>query len=219
MKRTLLSWSSGKDSAWALYLLEKDTNVDLIGLFTVVNEKYDRVAMHAVRTELLQKQADALGFPLKIIHIPDPCNDEEYKKVMSGFMENVFSQKIEYMAYGDLFLQDIRNYRENHLKGTGIMPIFPLWNKPTKELAEEILYSGVCAYITCVDPRKMSPECIGQKWSRSLIDSLPKTVDPCGENGEFHTVVVDGPMFKKPVKVSVGEVIERDGFVFADIIP
>lgn len=217
-KKTLLSWSSGKDSAWALHVLRQDPEIDVIGLYTVVNSMSQRVAMHAVRLELLERQAEAVDFPLRVIHIPDPCPNEQYKAIMQSFVDDAISQGIQCMAFGDLFLEDIRQYREQQLSGTGIEPYFPLWNRPTEQLAKEMLASGLRAYITCIDPRKLPRQYIGQEWSGSLLQELPATVDRCGENGEFHTVVVDGPMFRKPIHVQTGETIEREGFVFVDVV-
>ena len=218
-RRTLLSWSSGKDSAWALHVLRQDPEIEVLGLFTVVNAKHHRVAMHAVRLRLLELQAEAVGLPLRVVEIPDPCSDEQYQAVMRRFIDESLLQGVQCMAFGDLFLQDVRDYRERQLCGTGIVPRFPLWNKPTCELAGEMLAAGLRAIITCVDPRKLPGNYAGREWSKTLLDELPATVDPCAENGEFHTVAVDGPMFLQPVPVKIGETVERDGFFFADILP
>ncbi len=218
-KRTLLSWSSGKDSAWALHVLRQDPEIELAGLFTVVNAKHQRVAMHAVRLRLLELQAEAVGLPLRVIEIPDPCSDQQYEAVMRQFVAESIARGVECMAFGDLFLQDVREYREKHLNGTGIVALFPLWNKPTDKLADEMLASGLRAVITSVDPRKLPGHYVGREWSKTLLDELPATVDPCAENGEFHTVVVDGPMFRRPIQVQIGETVEREGFFFADVVP
>lgn len=175
--------------------------------------------MHAVRLRLLELQAEAVGLPLEVLEIPDPCSNEQYEDVMRRFVNKAIGQGVQCMAFGDLFLQDIREYREKQLLPIGIEPLFPLWNKPTRELAAEMLAAGVRAIVTCVDPRKISPDCVGREWSQAFIDELPPTVDPCAENGEFHTVVVDGPMFCRPIPIWVGETVERDGFVFADVVP
>jgi uncharacterized protein (TIGR00290 family) len=217
-QRTLLSWSSGKDSAWALHVLRRDPGIDVIGLFTTVNQTHHRVAMHAVRVELLQRQAEAAGLPLHMLPIPDPCSNEEYAAVMKRFVEEARIQGVEYMAFGDLFLADVRSYRENQLKDTGITPIFPLWQIPTERLIDEMLSGGLGAFLTCVDPRQLSANFAGRRLDRTLLGEFPETVDPCGENGEFHTFAFDGPMFQKPVEVRVGEVVQRDGFVFADLL-
>jgi len=218
-KKTLLSWSSGKDSAWALHALRQDPEIDLSGLYTVVNRKYDRVSMHATRSDLLERQANALGLPLQIINIPHPCSNDECDAIMESFVRNAVKIGIDCMAFGDLFLRDVRDYRENQLRGTGIKPLFPIWKSPTHILAERMLSSGVEAYISCLDPQKVSDSLAGRRWSKSLIEELPENVDPCGENGEFHTVVVGGPMFAESIPVRIGETVDREGFVFADIIP
>ncbi len=219
MKRTLLSWSSGKDSAWALHSLWNDPEVDIRGLFTMATETYGRVSMHATRLELLQRQADAVGLPLHVINIPYPCSNEQYDAIMRSFIHQSLTNRIECMAFGDLFLQDVRKYREDQLRGTGITPLFPLWGIPTAMLAEQMLSSGVEAYISCVDPTKVPATLAGRLWSNTLLNELPANADPCGENGEFHTVVIGGPFFSSPISVYFGETVEREGFVFADIIP
>jgi uncharacterized protein (TIGR00290 family) len=218
-KKTLLSWSSGKDSAWALYLLRQDSTIDLVGLFTVMNQKYNRVSMHATRLEMLQRQAKGVDLPLQTISLPDPCTNEQYDAVMRNFVTESVTKGAQCMAFGDLFLEDVRKYRENQLKGTGIEPLFPLWGIPTGQLAEQMLSAGLEAYICSVDLKKLPSHFAGRKWSRDLIAELPQGNDPCGENGEIHTVVVDGPMFRRPIPVSVGETIERNGFAYADITP
>jgi uncharacterized protein (TIGR00290 family) len=217
--RTLLSWSSGKDSAWALHVLRQNPQIETAGLFTTVNVKHRRVAMHAVRLRLLEIQAQAAGLPLRQIEIPDPCSNEQYASTMRRLVEESLADGVECMAFGDLFLQDVRDYREKQLQGTGIVPLFPLWNRPTKELAFEMLDAGLRAVITCVDPRRLSSDFAGREWSRALLAELPADCDPCGENGEFHTVAVAGPMFRQPIPAHVGQIVERDGFVFADVLP
>lgn len=218
-KKTLLSWSSGKDSAWALHVLRQDPNIDVLGLFTSVNQKYGRVSMHATPLELLERQAESVGLPVHTIHLPDPCTNAKYNTIMQQFIKDAIGKGIEYMAFGDLFLEGIRKYREDQLQGTGISPLFPLWEMPTKELAEGMLKAKMEAFISSVDLKKLPERFVGQKWSRDFVKGLPKDVDPCGENGEFHTVVVDGPMFRRPIPVRVGRHVRRDGFVYADIIP
>jgi uncharacterized protein (TIGR00290 family) len=218
-KKTLLSWSSGKDSAWALHVLQDNPGIELIGLFTAMNQKYNRVTMHATRLEMLKRQTDAVGLPLQTISLPDPCTNEQYAAIMQQFVTETAAKGIECMAFGDLFLQNIREYREKQLKGTGIEPVFPLWEIPTRELAEQMLSAGLDAYVSCVDLKKLPSSFAGRKWSRELLAELPRDCDPCGENGEMHTVVVGGPMFSKTVPVAVGEIVERNGFAFADIIP
>jgi uncharacterized protein (TIGR00290 family) len=218
-KKTLLSWSSGKDSAWALLLLQHDPRIELLGLFTVLNQKYNRVSMHATRLEVLQWQANAVGLPLQKIHLPDPCTNEQCDSIMRHFVTQCSATGVECMAFGDLFLEDIRNYRSNQLKGTGIEPLFPLWGIPTRGLAEQMLSAGLEAYVSSVDLSKLPSRFAGRKWSRDLIAEFPEDCDPCGENGEIHTVVVNGPMFRKAVTVRICDVVERNGFAYAEIIP
>ena len=174
-KRTLLSWSSGKDSAWALHVLRRDPEIELAGLFTTVNAKHQRVAMHAVRLRLLELQAEAVGLPLDVLEIPDPCSNEQYEAVMRQFVGQAIARGVQCMAFGDLFLQDIREYREKQLLPTGIVPLFPLWNKPTRELAAEMLAGGLRAFVTCVDPRKLPCGCVGREWSQAFLDELPSS--------------------------------------------
>jgi uncharacterized protein (TIGR00290 family) len=218
-KRTLVSWSSGKDSAWALHLLRQNPDVEVLGLFTVVNQAYQRVSMHATRMDLLHCQAEGVDLPLQIINLPDPCTDEECDAIMSDFVATSASKRIECMAYGDLFLEDIRHYRETQLRGTGIEPLFPLWGIPTKALAEQMLAAGLEAYVSSVDLKKLPAYFAGRRWARDLIAEFPEGIDPCGENGEIHTVVVGGPMFRETIPVTIGEIVQRDGFAYADIIP
>ena len=218
-KRTLASWSSGKDSAWALHMLRQQADIEIAGLFCTFNQKFDRVAMHGVRTELLSRQAESAGLPLRLIPIPYPCSDAEYEIIMKDFVEKAKQERIEYFGFGDLFLEDIRKYREAHLAGTGITPLFPLWGMPTEELSKEMVNSGLRAKITCVDPKYLSSEFAGQDYDQSFLDRIPANIDPCGENGEFHSFVFDGPMFKKAVNISVGETVSRDGFIYTDLLP
>ena len=218
-KNTLLSWSSGKDSAWALHLLQQDPRIELLGLFTVMNQKYNRASMHATRPEMLEKQAAAAGLPLQTINLPDPCAFAQCDAIMRQFVMDASAKGIECMAFGDLFLEDVRKYRENQVKGTGIDPVFPLWAIPTRELAGQMLSAGLDAYVSSVDLKKLPSRLAGRKWSKDLIAELPQDCDPCGENGEFHTVVAKGPMFRRPIPVRVGEIVERNGFAYADIIP
>jgi len=218
-KKTLLSWSSGKDSAWALQLLRQDPEINLVGLFTVMNNKYNRVSMHATRLEMLRCQTDSIGLPLELVHLPDPCTNEQCDSIMRHFVTASSAKGIELMVFGDLFLEDVRQYREKQLEGTGVEAVFPLWGIPTEELAERMLSAGVEAYVSSVDLKKLPSHLAGRKWSRDLLKEFPREIDPCGENGEIHTIVVDGPMFQKRIPVRVGEIIERDGFAYADIIP
>ncbi|MCJ7601714.1 MAG: hypothetical protein MUO63_09475 [Desulfobulbaceae bacterium] len=218
-RKTLLSWSSGKDSAWALHLLRQDPTTDLLGLFTVMNQKYNRVSMHATRLELLHRQAEAACLPIQLINLPDPCTNDQCDAIMRQFIAGSTAKGIDRIAFGDLFLEDVRQYRENQLTGTGIEPFFPLWKIPTVQLAEQMLAGGVEAYVSSVDLKKLPACCAGRKWSRELLKEFPEGTDPCGENGEIHTVVVGGPMFRKSIPVSVDEIVERSGFAYADIIP
>jgi uncharacterized protein (TIGR00290 family) len=218
-KITLLSWSSGKDCAWALHVLRQQPDIEVVGLFCTVNQEFSRVAMHAVRIELLQQQAESVGLPIHIINIPHPCSNEQYEAVMGKFIKKVKQKKIKFMAFGDIFLEDVRQYRENKLAGTGIEPLFPLWGIPTDQLSQEMVNKGLRAQITCVDPKVLSPEFVGFEYSSSFLERIPKNVDPCGERGEFHTFAFDGPIFNKKIIFTVGEVVHRDGFVFVDLLP
>jgi len=218
-KKTLLSWSSGKDSAWTLYQLQQDQDIELLGLVTTVNQTHQRVAMHAVRVELLEQQAAAANLPLYIIPIPHPCSNDEYNQAMSSFFESIKGLGITHMAFGDLYLEDIRQYRIENLKPTGLEPLFPLWLKPTGQLAQQMLEAGLKTHITCVDPKQLPASFVGREYNQQFLDELPAGVDPCGENGEFHSFAYAGPMFKYPIGISFGEVVERDGFVFADLMP
>ena len=214
-----MSWSSGKDSTLALHAARVAGEVEIVGLLTTVNSTADRVAMHAVRRELLASQADSLGLPLHVVELPWPCPNEVYEQRMTDAVGRAVADGVQRMVFGDLFLEDVRSYREQMLAGTGIEPVFPLWHRPTAELAEEMLVSGIRAVVTCVDPAQAPRELAGRWFDRELLKSLPARVDRCGENGEFHTFVVDGPGFGYPLDVSVGEIVERDGFVFADVVP
>ena len=215
----LLAWSSGKDSAWSLHALRQDPALEVVGLLTTLNEAYDRVAMHAVRRALLEAQAEAAGLPLVVVRIPSPCPNETYEAAMAAAVTDARARGITGIAFGDLFLEDIRRYREKQMSGTGLSLHFPLWGRPTAALAEAMIDGGLQARITCVDPRVMPEDLAGAAFDRALLARLPAGVDPCGENGEFHTFAWDGPMFRRPVPVRGGEVVTRDGFVFADLIP
>ncbi|HQO81414.1 MAG TPA: adenine nucleotide alpha hydrolase [Deltaproteobacteria bacterium] len=218
-KKTLLSWSSGKDSAWALHVLRRDPAVEIAGMFTVISDRSDRVSMHSTRAGLLRDQADAAGMALRIVRIPDCCTNEQYDAVMARFTAECAQEGIECMAFGDLSLEDVRRYRERRLKGTGIAPLFPLWGADTLELAEEMLAAGLETYISCVDLDRLPAGFAGRIWTRDLIGELPPGADPCGENGEFHTIVTAGPMFGRRIRVDIGGIVLRDGFAYADIIP
>ncbi len=214
----LLAWSSGKDSAWALQVLRLAGEVEVVGLLTTINESYGRVAMHAVRCDLLKAQAAAVALPLWPVPIPLSCSNAEYDAVMGAAMARAREAGIDAVAFGDLFLEDVRLYREGKLEETGIRPLFPLWGLPTDQLAREMLSSGLRARVTCVDPRQIPPELAGREWNTAFLADLPPSADPCGERGEFHTFAYDGPMFQAPVPIEGGEVLERDGFVFADLM-
>ncbi len=214
-----LSWSSGKDSAWALHIMRQRGDFEIAALLTTVNQKYQRVAMHAVRESILEQQAGSAGIPLVKIPIPSPCPNEVYERAMAEAMVRARSEGVTHVVFGDLFLEDIRKYREENLAKCGMTPVFPLWLKNTRELANEMIASGLRAYLTCVDSRKLDRSFAGRAFDEQFLADLPPHVDPCGENGEFHTCVVAGPMFASTIGVSVGEIVERDGFVFADVVP
>ena len=216
--RAWLAWSSGKDSAWALHRARREGHLDVVGLLTTVTEPFDRVSMHGVRVELLEAQAAATGLSLVKVPIPAPCPNEVYERVMSDALQQAHGDNITHMVFGDLFLEDIRAYRERQLDGTGIEPVFPLWGRPTRELAEEMIAGGLVAHVTCLDPRKLPRELAGRRFDRAFLSDLPEGIDPCAENGEFHTCVTAGPMFAEPLATTVGEVVDRDGFVFADLL-
>lgn len=218
MKRTLLSWSSGKDSAWSLYILKKRNEYEIAGLLTTFNGDADRVAMHGVRRELVKAQAEAAGIPLWEIDLPWPCSNQDYESAMLKTCEKALVSGIECVAFGDLFLTDIREYREKQLRGAGLQPVFPVWGSPTRALAEEMIASGLRAKLTCIDTQQINADFAGREFNRKLLSELPAPADPCGENGEFHSFVYAGPMFSKPVPVEVGEVVVRDQFAYADLL-
>ncbi|HEX7006259.1 MAG TPA: ATP-binding protein [Alphaproteobacteria bacterium] len=218
-KRALVAWSSGKDSAYALHLMRQDDGWEIAGLLTTVSDAYDRVAMHGVREALLDAQAEAAGLPLIKVRIPSPCPNEVYERAMGEAMAAALAQGVDHVVFGDLFLADIRAYREAQLAKIGMTPVFPLWRRDTATLAREMIAAGMAAVLTCVDPRQLDPAFAGRTFDGALLDALPPTVDPCGENGEFHTLVTAGPMFRHPIRARVGEVVTRDGFVFADVLP
>jgi uncharacterized protein (TIGR00290 family) len=217
--KALLCWSSGKDSAWALHRLREADEVEVVGLVTTVNEAAGRVAMHAVRDALLERQAAAAGLPLWRVPIPSRCSNAEYEAAMTGVVARALAEGVEQMGFGDLFLEDIRAYRERQLAGTGLEPCFPVWGLETAGLAREMVASGLRAHVTCVDPRQLDPAFAGRTFDADFLDDLPAGVDPCGENGEFHTFAFAGPMFAAPVAVEPGPVVERGGFHFADLLP
>jgi uncharacterized protein (TIGR00290 family) len=217
LRRIALSWSSGKDSAWTLHLLRQNPSIEVVALITTINQEFDRVAMHAVRRELVELQADAAGLPLWRVPLPWPCSNEEYEARMRKVCARALGEGVEAIAFGDLFLADIRAYRERQLAGTGLEPLFPVWQMPTRELAATMIAAGLRAKITCVDPKLLPREFAGREFDTAFLNDLPAGVDPCGENGEFHSFVYAGPMFGAPIPVELGEIVERDGFFFADL--
>ena len=213
-----LAWSSGKDSAWALHTVRQSSDLEIVALLTTVNRTHGRVAMHAVRESLLEAQAEAAGLPLVKVPIPSPCPNEVYERAMGEAMAQARDEGVWHVVFGDLFLGDIRAYREKQLATCGMTPVFPVWGKDTRRLAEEMIAGGLSAYLTCVDPRKLDRSFAGRRFDADLLAALPSSVDPCGENGEFHTFANEGPMFRRKIPVSLGDIVERDSFVFADLI-
>jgi uncharacterized protein (TIGR00290 family) len=218
MKRILLSWSSGKDSAWSLHVLRQRGEYEVAGLLTTFNEDAGRVAMHGVRRELVERQASAAELPLWAVALPWPCSNEQYESLMAQACATAVSEGIEAVAFGDLFLEDVRAYREKQMAGSGLEPIFPLWGRPTRALAEEMIAGGLCAKLTCIDTTKLSQSFAGREFDQALLADLPDEADPCGERGEFHSFVYAGPMLNGTVAVSVGVTVVRDQFAFADLI-
>ena len=218
--KILVSWSTGKDSAWMLHTLRQQRPDAIGGLLTTTNQAFDRVAMHAVRRELLQAQADATGLPLHVVPLPWPCSNEQYEGIMKTAVEGFVKDGYTHAAFGDLFLEDVRRYREERLAGSGLEPLFPIWKtKPTADLAQDMLEGGLRATLTCVNPKQLDRSFAGRTFDSSLLADLPAGVDPCGENGEFHSFAHTGPMFNHPIAVRVGDIVDRDGFVFADLLP
>jgi uncharacterized protein (TIGR00290 family) len=219
MKRVLLSWSSGKDSAWTLHVLRQQSEYEIAGLLTTFNEAADRVAMHGVRRSLVEQQAAAAGLPLWSIPLPWPCSNEQYEGLMTKACAKAVAEGIEAIAFGDLFLEDVRAYRVKQMAGTGLEPLFPVWGEPTDRLAHEMVASGLKTILTCVDTRKLNADFAGRRFDANLLAGLPSGIDPCGENGEFHSFVYAGPMFNSEIDVIAGETVVRDQFAFADLIP
>jgi uncharacterized protein (TIGR00290 family) len=217
-KRVVVSWSSGKDSAWALHRLRQRDDIEVVGLMTTLNQAFDRVAMHSTRAQVLEAQAVAAGLPLRKISLPWPCSNEQYEAIMSECVTALKADGVQAVAFGDLFLEDIRAYREKNLAGTGLEPLFPLWLEPTPQLAQEMIAGGLKAKLVCVDPKKLDPKFAGRDFDAQLLRDLPSTVDPCGENGEFHTCVYAGPMFVRELSITLGEIVERDSFVYCDAV-
>lgn len=218
-QRVLVSWSSGKDSAWMLHVLTRDPEIQIGALLTTTNEQFDRVAMHAVRRALLKEQARAAGIPLWTVPLPWPCSNDEYETRMREVVKQAVADGFTHVAFGDLFLEDVRRYREERLANSGLTPLFPLWGLPTSELALQMIEGGLRAVLTCVNPHLLDRSFAGREFDKAFLNAIPADVDPCGERGEFHSFVYDGPMFDWPVAVRLGEIVERDGFVFADVLP
>jgi uncharacterized protein (TIGR00290 family) len=219
MRRVLLSWSSGKDSAWTLHLMQQNAEYEVAGLLTTFNQKFDRVAMHGVRRALVEQQAAVIGIPLWAIPLPWPCSNAQYEAILADACAKAVAEEIEAIAFGDLFLEDVRAYRERQLEGSGLEPLFPVWGMPTRFLAHEMISAGLRAKLTCVDVAKLDASFAGREFDEGLLAALPNEIDPCGEKGEFHSFVYDGPMFRNPLEISTGEVVMRDGFAFADLVP
>lgn len=218
-KRVLLSWSSGKDSAWTLQVLRQMPDIDLIGLLTTVNTRFDRVAMHATRRDLVKAQAEAADLSLFTVPLPWPCSNREYEQALTIKLKDLKAQhNITHIAFGDLFLEDIRDYRIRQMESLGLEPLFPIWGLPTEQLAQTMINQGLKAIITCVDPKQLPASYTGRSFDQALLNDLPAGVDPCGENGEFHTFTYAGPMFIKSLAINTGEIVERDGFIFSDLI-
>ena len=217
--RALIAWSSGKDSAWALHETRRAGAVEVVGALTTITSEFGRVSIHGLREELLRAQLDACGLPATIVQIPYPCPNEVYEQAMATAMHEAKAAGISHMVFGDLFLQDVRAYREQRLAPIGITPLFPLWHRPTDALAREMIAAGVDARLVCVDLKKLPKPFAGRRFDGALLAELPPGVDPCGENGEFHSFVAAGPMLSRPVPVALGETVERDGYAYADLLP
>jgi uncharacterized protein (TIGR00290 family) len=216
--KAYVSWGSGKDSAFALHEARRQGLAEVVGALTTLSAAYGRVAMHGVRESVLDRQLAALSLPALKISLPTPCSNEQYEAQMAPAFARLKSQGVTHLVFGDLYLEDIRAYRERQLAAAGMTGIFPLWRRDTALLAREMIASGMVAHLACVDPRRLGREFAGRRFDTRLLAELPAGVDPCGENGEFHTVVSAGPMFVTPIEVAVGDVVERDGFVFADVV-
>jgi len=216
--KALIAWSSGKDSAWALHEVRRAGDYDIVGALTTVTETFQRVSMHGVRGEILRAQHAAIGLPSVIVPIPYPCPNEIYEARMAAALDEAKRAGVTHVIFGDLFLEDVRAYREQKLAGTGITPLFPLWQRPTKALAREMITAGVETYLVCVDLKQLPKSFAGRRFGNSLLAELPTSADPCGEKGEFHSCVVAGPMLSRRIDVTVGETIERDGFAYTDLL-
>jgi len=217
--KALIAWSSGKDSAWALHETRVTGDFEIVGALTTMTDTFRRVSMHGVREELLRAQLDAAGLHPIIVHIPYPCPNEIYERKMAEAVAAARASGVTHMIFGDLFLEDVRAYRERQLSGTGIVPVFPLWGRPTRALADDMIDAGTEAYVCTVDLKKLPASFAGRRFDRMLLEALPADIDPCGENGEFHSFVSGGPMLSRKVAVKTGETIERDGFAYTDLLP
>ena len=217
--KALIAWSSGKDSAWALHEARRAGDFDVLGALTTVSETFGRVSMHGVREELLHAQLEAADLPATVVNIPYPCSNEIYERKMAAAMADAKAAGVTHVIFGDLFLEDVRAYRERQLAGTGITPVFPVWGRPTAELAREMIDAGVEAHLSTVDLKKLPASFAGRRFDLDLLGALPAGADPCGENGEFHSFVSAGPMLKRRIAVKVGETVEREGFAYADLLP
>jgi uncharacterized protein (TIGR00290 family) len=216
--KALIAWSSGKDSAWALHEIRRAGEVDVVGALTTVTDTFARVSMHGVRESLLRAQLDAARLSAIVVHIPFPCSNEIYEQKMAEAMRNARAAGVTHVIFGDLFLEDVRAYREQHLAGTGITPVFPLWGRPTAALAREMINAGLEAHLSAVDLGRLPASFAGRRFDDALLDALPSDTDPCGENGEFHSFVSAGPMLSRKVTVKIGETVARDGFAYADLL-
>jgi len=217
--KALVAWSSGKDSAWALLEARRVGEFDIVGALTTVTEAFGRVSMHGVREELLRAQLAAAGLPAVIVGIPYPCPNEIYERKMAAAVADARAAGITHIIFGDLFLEDVRAYRERQLAGTGITPVFPIWGRPTPRLARDMIEAGVKAHLATVDLKKLAASFAGRRFDNALLAALPAEADPCGENGEFHSFVSAGPMLSGKIAVRVGQTVERDGFAYADLMP
>ena len=217
--KALIAWSSGKDSAWALHEARRTNEFDIVGALTTVTDTFARVSMHGVREVLLRAQLEAAGLPAIVVRIPYPCSNEIYEQKMAAAMREAKARGVTHIIFGDLYLEDVRAYREKNLAGTGITPVFPLWQRPTGRLAHDMIEAGVEAHLATVDLKKLPASFAGRRFDAGLIAALPTGIDPCGENGEFHTFVSAGPMLARKIAVKVGETVERDGFAYADLLP
>ncbi|MGP8077262.1 MAG: ATP-binding protein [Thermoplasmata archaeon] len=217
--RAVVSWSTGKDAAWALAEVRRNSSLEVVGLLTTLTQGFDRVSMHGVRRSVLELQARALRLPVLTVEIPHPCPNEAYERAMAAAIDRLRTDGVERVIFGDLYLEDVRRYREDRLRGSGLAPVFPLWRRPTGVLAREMIAGGLRATVVSVDPRALSREFAGREFDEAFLADLPPEVDPCGENGEFHTCVTAGPLWARPLPVRTGSVVERDGFVFADVFP